>query len=290
MTTYVELVNEIHDLLHSYCGSQEQVTYLTSGIDSDDLTLPVADASAFSQGLVEIGDELLQTSTATNSTEITVFPFGRGARGTTAAAHSANVMVTFNPLFPRSSIKREVSRCVEQLFPQLYAVDSTTFTFDGAQTTYDLPAGVEQVLKVTWETVGPSLYWQTVGAWEFAQDSETGPTLTFHEYVYPGRTVRVEYTKKPAGFSSDSDTFAVAGLQESWRNLIVYCVTSKLIRFLEPARLQTGTVENLSRASVVAAGDAGKIANQLYAMYQQELAYERRKLLDLNPPSIHFTR
>ena len=36
--------------------------------------------------------------------------------------------------------------------------------------------------------------------------------------------------------------------------------------------------------------EAGRVANQLYAMYQQRLTEERRRLLELTPPSINFTR
>lgn len=291
MTTFIELVNQVHSLLHSYCGTQEQITYLTSGVDSDDLNLPVADATSFSMGLVEIEDELMITG-ANDAQNIVVFPFGRGARGSVAASHSANVMVTFNPTFPRFFVKQAINQCVEALFPQLYTTDSTTFDFVGGQTSYELPADCEQVLKVQWELVGPSAYWQTVGAWEFNQNSPeaSGKALAFHEYVQAGRTVRVDYIKRPSQFSANADTFASKGLLESWADLLLYGAAAKLVRFLDSARLQTQSVENLARATVVSAGDAGKIANQFYAMYQQRLQEERRKLLELNPPSIHFTR
>jgi hypothetical protein len=62
-----------------------------------------------------------------------------------------------------------------------------------------------------------------------------------------------------------------------------------MVRFLDPARLQIGAVENVSRSAVVQAGDAAKIATQLYAMYQQRLVEERTRLLELDPPSINFT-
>lgn len=291
MTTFLELVNQVHSMLHSYTGVQEQVTSLTSSIDSDDTSLALADTSGISRGILEIDSELLYAD-STDSTSAAVPAFGRGFRGTTAAAHTSGAMVVYDPAFPKFEIKRAINQCVEALYPQLYQIKSTTLTFVGAQLTYELPADCDAVVKVTWESVGPSQYWYTVASWEFDTNSTeaTGNTLTFHEDIMPGRTVKVVYQAKPAQFSLDADTFATKGIEESWVDLLVYGACSKLMRFLDASRIQTASVENLSRATVVAVGDAGKIANQLYAMYQQRLQEERRRLLELNPPQLHFTR
>jgi hypothetical protein len=102
--------------------------------------------------------------------------------------------------------------------------------------------------------------------------------------------VRVVYRAPFGTFASDSATLDSVGLSESHADLILYAVTARMIRFLDPARLQVAAVENLSRSSVVQSGDAAKVANQLYAMYQQRLVEERIRLLQLTPPQIHFTR
>jgi len=291
MTTFVQLVNQVHSLLHSYCGTQEQITALTASVDASVTSFSVTSGAAFSRGLIEIEDELIETD-ASDTSSIAAFPFGRGARGTTAAAHSSGVKVTYKPAFPRFEIKRAINQCIDQIYPQLYSVKSTTFTSVGSQATYPLPTDCDKPLKVIWETTGPSLYWQTVASWEFETNSQVanGNALTFHEYVQPGRTVKVVYIAKPSQFSADADTFAAKGIEESWLDVLLYGAAAKLVRFMDPARLSLNSVENLSRAQVVGVGDAGKVANQLYAMYQQRLNEERRRLLDLNPPQIHFTR
>ena len=61
-----------------------------------------------------------------------------------------------------------------------------------------------------------------------------------------------------------------------------------MIRFLEPARLQLGSVENISRAQLIQAGDAGRTATQLFALYQQRVAEERRRLLEQYPARPNF--
>jgi hypothetical protein len=98
----------------------------------------------------------------------------------------------------------------------------------------------------------------------------------------------VVYKAKFGQLVNDSDTLDSVGLTDNHIDLIVYAVAARMIRFLDPARLQLASVENVARGQLVAAGDAGKIANQMYAMYQQRLAEERRNLITSIPPSMNF--
>ena len=291
MTTYRELTDRIHSMLHSATGIQEQMTWLTSGCNSSATSIVVNDDSVISKGISEIEDELIYVS-STDSGTLTLAPFGRGYRGSTAASHSANAPVTFNPIFPKVDIKRAINEALRQVYPSLYQIKDTTFEFGGSVLTYELPADCEKVIKVIWDTIGPSGYWETSYAWRFEPDSEeaTGKALTLIDLPLNGQTVKVVYQAKFSDLSADGDTLASLGYPDSAEDVLYYAVASKLIRFMDVSRLQMGNVENLSRANVVQAGDAAKVANQMFAMYQQRLAEERRRLLDLNPPSMYFTR
>jgi hypothetical protein len=291
VTTFLDLTNRAHSLLHSSTGVQEQVTWLTSSATASALTLSVNDSSAVSNGISEVGDELVYVSSSDSDT-LAIAPFGRGFRGSTAASHAVNTQVTFNPTFPRVEIKKAINDALRQTYPSLWQVKSTTFTFTGAQLTYELPADCDAVTKVLWETVGPSHYWETSYGWRFEPDSEeaTGKALTLLDMPLQGQTVKVVYQASFSALADDADTLEGTGFPASAEDVLLYAVAAKLIRFIDVSRMQLDSVENLSRAAVVQAGDAGKVANQMYAMYQQRLAEERSRLLTLNPPQLYFTR
>ena len=291
MTTLLDLTNRVHSLLHSSTGVQESMTWLTAPATSSALTLSVDDSSAISKGISEVGDELVYVST-TAADSLVLAPFGRGFRGSTAAAQAVNTPVTFNPTFPRVEIKRAINEALKQTYPSLWQIKSTTFTFSGAQLTYELPADCDMVTKVLWQTVGPSQYWETSYGWRFEQDSEetTGKALTLLDMPLQGQTVKVVYQAGFTPLASDSDTLEAAGFPSSAEDVLLYAVAAKLIRFMDVSRMQLDNVENLSRAQVVSPGDAGKVANQMFAMYQQRLTEERSRLLSLNPPQLYFTR
>lgn len=278
-------------MLRSYTGVQEQVTYLTSACTDSDLTLSVDDSQAVSIGISELEDELIFVKVSQDGT-LTVPPFGRGFNGTTAATHALNTMLVHDPVFPTVNIKQALNQAVQSTYPALYAVKTTTFTFAGSQAVYELPADCDKVLKVTYEATGASGYWPTISRWEFDQnaDETTGKALVLHDAPEQGRTVKVVYQGTFTALSDPADTLAGIGFPESAADVLLYGATAQLLRFVDIARLQTGSVENVSRSDLVSPGAANNTANMLYAMYQQRLQEERRKLLDAHQPQMHFTR
>lgn len=292
MTTFGDLVNEVSSSLHSYTGVQEQVVWLASDIQSTDTTITVAGAEVAIRGVTEIGDELVYIF-AVDGANLTIAPFGRGYRGTTPAAHLANSMATIDPAWPRFEIKRAINQAIANLYPTLYRIKTYDFNADSVSVGYEIPAEVDQVLRLEWRQNGdPYKLWQPIygfGLDANSPTSSTGNMLNVLEAVPAGSALRAVYQAKFGSLSNDSDTLESAGLSDSHIDLLVYAVASRMVRFLDPARLQMSAVENTSRGQLVAAGDAGKIANQMYAMYQQRLTEERRKLLTTNPPTMNFS-
>lgn len=292
MTTFGDLVSSIHTSLHSYTGVQEVSTYLTSEVLANEFTMSVGSSEAVLRGIAEIDDELVYVDSS-DSSVLSIPPFGRGYRGSTAATHAQNTQVTFDPIFPKVEIKRAILQTVEGLFPQLYQIKSTDIAYAPQPIGFDVPADVESILEVKASTSGdPYNYWQPIYQWAFDPTSPeaTGKSLNIFEYLQPGSTIRVVYRAKLGTLSANTDTLTSAGISESWADLILYGVTSRLMRFMDATRIQVSSVENLSRSAVVQGGDAGKIANQLYAMYQQRLTEERSRMLELTPARINFTR
>lgn len=284
MTTRSELITSIISNLHSYTGVHEMVTQLSAAMTNVATTFTVASADGARRGLCEIDDELIYISSVSGTT-CTVAGFGRGYRNTTAAAHSSAAMVMFDPAFPRYEVGRAIDQVVASLFPALYQVKNTTLTAQAVDRSYALPVDVENIIRVEarWST-DPVDYWTPVNQWELEKTGTT-PVLNLYNGMHPSWNVRVVYSAKFAALTTD---FATAGIPDSLEDAIVYLVCARMLRFLEPARLQLGSVENVSRAQVVQAGDAGKVATQLYALGQQRIAEERRELLEAFPIRPNF--
>lgn len=290
MTTFAELVDQVSVALHSYT-TQEKLTWLSSSLTNSATSFSVADGEQVSLGVIEVDDELMYVSSVATNT-VTLAPFGRGYRGSVAATHAANAKVTFDPHFPRVDVKRAITQIMAAVYPQLYQIKETTFTFAGAQATYELPADTAGVVKVQYQVTGPSGYWQTLTTWEFEPNSElaTGKALTLHEAPEQQRTVKVVYRAPFGTLAADADTLDSVGFPESAIDVLIYGAAARLIRFLDVARLQMRTVENGARAEFVRSGDPSNIANQFYAMHVTRLQEERKKLLELEPPQMYFTR
>jgi hypothetical protein len=288
MTSFLELTESVLTHLHSYTGAQETYTWLTVGADADDLTLTVNTSDSFYRGIAEIEDELVFIDTA-DSGALSLAPFGRGYKGSTAASHAANTLVLFDPSFPRAEVKKRINQVIAGLYPTLYQVKTTSFTSDGIDLNIVLPADAGKVLGIAYQIPGdPTGFWRPFQAYRVDPKSSDGNVLLMGYPIATGATVQVTYQAPFGALSANGDTLSSIGLPESCVDLIQYGVTSHMIRFLDPTRLMVTNVENVSRAQVVQAGDAAKVATQLYAMYQQRLAEERRKLLLLNPPTINY--
>lgn len=291
MTTFGNLVDQVASMLSSYSGAIEQNTWLTENIDAADLAFTVNDGLTVSQGVSEIEDELIYVVNS-DETGVTLAPFGRGYQGTTAANHTANTKLTFNPIFPRVEIKRAINQTLLAVYPQLYAIKEHTFLFNGSIATYEMPADTESILKVTFELTGVTNVWPTIRGWEFAPNSEeaSGKAIELLESAVPGQTVKVVYTAAFPELTDTNTTLSSIGFPASAEDVLTYGAVSRLLRWLDVRRLQLDSVENLSRGMTLESGDASKIANQMFALYQQRLNEERRKLLILTPPSINTMR
>lgn len=293
LTTVSNLVTQISDHLHSFTGFQEAVTYLTSDITNVALTIPVGHPTRITQGLIEIEDELIHVSDV-GSTSVSAFPgFGRGANGSTQGSHVTNKKVTNDPLFPRIKIFDAIVACVLQIQPDLFRVKTAAlFPASAVATTYGIPADVDRVLSVKWESLGPSKEWIEVKNWSIDHTADvvkfpTGKTLIVHESMQPGRNVQVVYAAKFTNPSSFSDLLTDLGLTPSMFDVLLYGVSYRMIQFLEPSRLQLKSVEQQARAQGIDVGGASKIAQQLYALYEARKREERIQLLKTYPQAIH---
>ena len=295
MTTFNELVEEVLINLEGFTLRQDRTTYLTAGIDSDDLNLALASGDNIGKGIVEIDDELIHIDSVDRSDRSAVIsPFGRGYRGTTAASHSANARVTFAPSFPRISVKRAINDTLRASYPNLYGVSTYTFTFNASQNTYQLPVDAETILMVSWDTIGSSQEWLPIRRWRHdpmanTTDFANGNSITLNEAILPGRSVQVVYAKTPTALSSGSDVFTtVTGLEESSRDVIVYGASYRMASFLDPGRLTFTAPEADANDQTRPFGSGTSTARYLYSLYQQRLQEEANRLNGKYPVRVHY--
>jgi hypothetical protein len=295
MTTFNELIEEVLINLEGFTMRQDRTTYLTATIDDNDLSIALASGDNIGKGIIEVEDELIHIDSVDRSDRSAVIsPFGRGYRSTTAAAHTLNTRVTFAPSFPRVSVKRAINDTLRAVYPRVYGVSNTTFTFNASQNTYSLPEAAETVLAVSWDAIGPSGEWIPIRRWRHdpmaaTADYTNGNSITINEGVVPGRTVQVVYAKTPTALSANADVFTtITGLEESSRDLIVYGASYRMASFLDPGRLTFTSPEADANDQTRPFGSGTSTARYLYSLYQQRLQEESNRLNGKYPVRVHY--
>jgi hypothetical protein len=300
MSTLNEMVDEIKSNLQGYTLRQDRISYVanTGGISTTDASIAIGSASNLAKGIIEIDDELIwiDSFNKANSTLNVIPGFGRGYQGTSPAPHAQYAQVTLAPTFPRTAIKKAINDTINSLFPNLWAVTSTTFTYNASVTTYPLPDDLESILYLSWQTTGSSQEWLPINRWRAdgmanAATFNTTNTVSIYDSVQPGRTVQVWYTAVPDTLDNNSDDFAdVTGLPQSAQDVITLGASYKLLSFLDPGRINLTSAEADSADSKIPSTAGVSSSRYIYALYQQRLNEEALKLKDRYPIRIHYTR
>jgi len=300
--TLGELVDDVIQTLNGYTHQQEQATHLLSSMDADDLSFTVADGSVVRRGQVEIDGELLWVQSVSGGT-VTVAPYGRGYRSTTAAPHSSGARVAVQPMFPRSSVRREINNTIASIADDVYGIGAATITFDGPTIAHDLPAadfpGVDAVLDVRWRTESVTEVWLPVRRFRFVRYAATdafpsGNVLELMDPIMPGAEVRVVFKQPAQPFAPDaaeSDQLTTSTyLPGSCRDLVVLGAVSALAWGVDLARVsQVGpSPDQLDESRPP--GQSAALARQLFQKFQLRLEAERNKLLSAVPAGIRYER
>ena len=307
-TTLTNMIDEVLINLAGYTFQQDRSTYLTSAVttttstSASPLILSLGSTDSVGKGILEIDEELLWVDSFDRvANTATVAPYGRGYLGTTGATHSADAKVTISPTFPRFSIKRAINDTIRSLGANIFAVKSTTFTFNAAVSTYAFAnLDIKNILTISWQSIGPSKEWVPIRRWDFDSSAnaaafgyttEQVQTLTLGEAPISGRTVKVVYATDPSPFTSNSQVYTtVTGLPESTRDVVVLGAAYRLLSFLDPARasqVSPQADETDSKRPYGASRDATK---QLYALYTQRLNEETKAQQQNYPPKVHYSR
>lgn len=297
--TFNQLASRVKQQLLGYTRDQASISYLVAPMDADDVTFQVDPETVtnISRGLIEIDDELILIKKFDRSTgTVTVIGgnsgTGRGAEGTTPAPHALDSIVTDDPMYPLARVKEAINDTIDATFPDLWVFGDYEFPYLAARYEYPIPADVEDVYKVTVNTIGPSGVWFPLSSWRFNPSASTtsgqvkptptptGKTLqVMRDFIVPGRNVRVEYIKKPNTLTLGSDDFTTTtGYPERYIDLITYGACWRLLPAYESARLQQQAIEATERAPLVPTGAGSQASKYYMALYQQRLAEERTRL------------
>lgn len=298
MPTLNEMVDEVRSSLAGYTLRQDRISYLTSAINTTDLAIGIGSSANLAKGVIEVDDELIwiDNFSQTNSVLNAAPGFGRGYQGTTASPHAQYAQVTLSPTFPRLMIKKAINDVINSLFPKLWAVASTTFTFNASQTTYALPDDLESILYMSWQTTGSSLEWLPINRWRADPMANiatfnTTNTVNIYENIQPGRTVQVYYTTTPNTLDSNTDDYAdVTGLPDSSVEVVILGACYKLLSYVDSGRINLSSAEADLNDTKIPSTAGVASSRYIYALYQQRLNDEALKLQDKFPIRIHYTK
>jgi hypothetical protein len=254
------------------------------------------------KGIVEIEEELLWVDNYDRiANTATVAPYGRGYLGTTAATHALDTKVTISPTFPRFTIKRAINDTIRALGANIFAVKSTTFTFNAAVSTYAFAnLNIKNILTVSWQEIGPSKEWRPIRRYDFdslanaaafGYTTEQVQTITLGEAPISGRTVKITYATDPEAFTTNAQDYATqTGLPESTRDVVILGAAYRLLSFLDPARAAMVSPQADETDSKRPFGASQSATKQLYALYSQRLNEETKAQQQNYPPKVHYSR
>ena len=309
-TTIGNLVDRVFREYLEPADSLESYSYLTGGISDSVTTISYAndmfsveEEDALDAGtILEVGQELMfSTALNTVTNEITVV---RGARGTTAAAHSTGDLIKVSPTFSRKAVFDAVSDQIENLYPTLFAVETKSISattginvLDGATDNYliapvkaisqytDFDAGqdstISQFRGVSVELVdlpNPFTYTDENGASQTVTYT-SGPNKVNAMQSYgitAGKTIYVSFKKKFVSVTSESDTLATIGLENEYEPIIMAGVAAQLVAGKDIPTITANYITEQMQVQNTPIGSSNSIRNSLL-QYQQLLIQQARK-------------
>ena len=300
MATFSQLVSEIQSNLQGYTLRQDRITWVANagGIDATQLAIKIGSSDNLAKGIVQIDNELIWVNSFDRQNLVlNVAPgFGRGYMGTTPSPHAENAQVILTPTFPVTMIQQAINDTINSLYPKLFQVASTTFTFNAAQVAYGLPDDARDVLYGSWQTPGPSKEWLPINHWRIDRMANipafnTTKTINIYEKIVPGRTVQIYYSTIPSNLTNANDDFAaVTGLPESSRDVVTLGAAYRLLSYIDTGRINLSSAE-ADLADTKLPSTAGASASKyVFALYQQRLQEESVKLQDRFPIRLHYSR
>ena len=297
--------------------SVESYSYLTGGINASDTTLAYAgdmfsveeEDSLDAGAIIEVGQELMFTTalnTVTN--EITVT---RGARGTTAASHTAGDLIKITPAFPRKNVFDAVSDQIKNLYPTLFAVETIELTASTGYKllgTYGTDGDTYNYLVAPLKAISQYTDWQSgsdetglkyngvaiemidlPNPFVWTDDTSTERTKTYtsgpnvvHAVQFvgisAGHTVFVTFKKKFVAPTSEATTLSSVGLETEYEPIVMAGVAAQMLVGKDIKNVDARYITEQISAQNYPVGSSNTISSSLLR-YQQLLIQQARSNL-----------
>ena len=239
----------------------------------------------------------------------------RGARGTTAAAHTAGDLIKIAPVFTRKGVFDAVCDQIKNLYPTLYAVETVTSTSGTGYTllgSYDSPgtnnylvtpikalsqytdwsAGSDQT-GLTFKGVAvemidlpnPFTYTDSTGT-ERTITYTTGPSVVHalqFAGIASGHTVYVTFKKKFIDPTAEDNTLANIGLENEYEPIIMAGAAAQMLSGRDIPAATSDFITDQLAVSTYPVGASSNIRNGLLS-YQATLIDQAKKDLKARYP------
>ena len=311
--TYREYLEPMDDLV-SYTTLSTGVNDSVTSIVFEGDMLSIEEEDALDKGtVIEINQELMictDLNAVTNT--ITV---KRGAKGTTAAAHTAGDIIKISPPFPRKNVFDAVKDQINNLFPTLFAVETQSVTTGDGYTLLgahdnlgthnyivSIIGAISQYTDFSNNSDTTGVKFQSVACSlielpnPFTYNDSDGVSRTFNYTTGPsvvhaiqfsgintGHTAFVTFKKKFIEPTLETDTLTTIGLEQEYEPIIMAGVAAQM---LSGRDIPTATTDYISEQLAVSnypVGSSNAIRNSLL-QYQQLLVNQARKFLRAKYP------
>jgi len=298
MPTFGTLIEQIRHSLSGYDMEKDAVAALLTAMADDDLVVSIDDLSGVGKGIAEVDLEVLRVKQVDpQNSNLLLYPFGRGYRGTTATTHAVGSEVRMNPAWLASTIAREINGVLDEIYPSVYAVKTQEFRFDaryGAVPLDDSAVGVISFWFEDWH-LHPN-QWVRDDRWDYNPDaSDVGYGLRVARGYTAVDRGRVVYATRPGKFdlagSLDQDFAAVTGLDNRAADLMTLGVAYRMAPYIDVGRLpflSASARENQQLNPYRQNG--GEVAKLLYSLFTKRLDQEAMVLAKEHPIRVHAVR
>jgi len=289
--TFREYLEPMEDIVsYTVLGGTINSTDTSVGFNGDLLSIEEEDALDAGT-IIEIGQELMictELNAVTNSITVT-----RGARGTTAVAHSAGDVIKITPPFPRVNVFNAIKDQIENLYPTLYAVETQTISsavgyvaLAGADDNR-IVAPLKAVSQYQELDAGNQTTVQFRGvAMELIDVPTTvtasGKVVQFSG-VSSGVNVHCTFKKKFGEVSLETTTLSEVGLETEYEPIIMAGVAAQMIAGKDIPTYTADYISEQMQVTNYPVNSSSNIRNSLL-QYQQVLINQARKDLRARYP------
>ena len=299
------------DSVESYSYLTGDVTTTTqSTINYEEGLFSTEEEDALGAGaIIEVNQELMFSKSLNAVTnEITV---QRGARGTTAAIHSAGDIIKIAPSFTRKAVFDAVSDQIKNLYPTLFAVETIELTASTGYKllgTYGTDVDTNNYLIAPLKAISQYTDWQSgsdqtglkyngvaiemidlPNPFVWTDDTQTERTKTYtsgpnvvHAVQFvgisAGHTVFVTFKKKFVAPTSEATTLSSVGLETEYEPIVMAGVAAQMLVGKDIKNVDARYITEQMAASNYPVGSSNNISSSLLR-YQQLLIQQARSNL-----------